>query len=403
MLLSIIIPTKNRYNTVLYAINSALNIISQDFEIVVQDCSENNNLFTLINNTYNNDERIKYYYSNDSPSLTENWNRAIGNTNGKYLCGIGDDDAILKNIIDVTNWMNINDIDTLLASFILYIWPDAYKNSYLNSKISYNKFYTGKFKKINLNYYYKNKATNCGFGYTDNLPNLYHGIVKKSLFEKHKVITGKYLDSTSFDVYNAFIISKYTKNFVLLDYPITIRGISGNSNANRIVLNRSKEHFIEFKNIKIPDIFPYELNSEISIAESTYIALFDTGQFELIKNLNIAIVYGKISANNLISSLKYFLKYVSLNKSKISFFIYFSFFLKKRILDYCKNLMSKSLNKLLPFVLNKISNKRQIKCINIELAISDINDYLFNKNINIDFDNLYNEKKEMKEIWDFLN
>ena len=26
-------------------------------------------------------------------------------------------------------------------------------------------------------------------------------------------------------------------------------------------------------------------NSEISIAESTYIALFDTGQFELIKNL----------------------------------------------------------------------------------------------------------------------
>ena len=134
MLLSIIIPTKNRYNTVLYAINSALNIISQDFEIVVQDCSENNNLFTLINNTYNNDERIKYYYSNDSPSLTENWNRAIGNTNGKYLCGIGDDDAILKNIIDVTNWMNINDIDTLLASFILYIWPDAYKNSYLNIK-----------------------------------------------------------------------------------------------------------------------------------------------------------------------------------------------------------------------------------------------------------------------------
>ena len=59
MLLSIIIPTKNRYNTVLYAINSALNIISQDFEIVVQDCSENNNLFTLINNTFNNDERIK--------------------------------------------------------------------------------------------------------------------------------------------------------------------------------------------------------------------------------------------------------------------------------------------------------------------------------------------------------
>ena len=47
MLLSIIIPTKNRYNTVLYAINSALNIISQDFEIVVQDCSENNNLFWI--------------------------------------------------------------------------------------------------------------------------------------------------------------------------------------------------------------------------------------------------------------------------------------------------------------------------------------------------------------------
>lgn len=400
MLLSILIPTKNRSNTVLYAINSALNIRSQNFEIIVQDCSDDDNLKILIQDKFKDEIKIKYFYSNDSPSLTENWNRAISNSNGEFLCGIGDDDAVLKDIYDVTMWMKENNVETLLGSFILYIWPDAYENSYLNSKISYEKNYSGDLNIVDLNYYYKQKALNCGFGYTENMPNLYHGIVQKTLFNQHKKITGKYLDSTSFDVYNAFIISSYTKNFIVLDYPITIRGISGKSNANRIIHNKSNEHFNEFNNIIIPNIFPNVLNSEISIAESTYIALFDTSKFDIIENFNLSILYGKISANNLLKFPKYYLKYFHLKKPIFIFLKYFIFFLKMRILSYFKNIFYKFMFNNYPFIINKFSKKIQIKYINIELAINGLDLFLSKNNMKINYKKLVKQISIKKEIWD---
>src|SRR5687768_13393833 len=99
-LLSIIIPTKNRQYTCLYAIESALNMKSDIFEVVVQDCGDTNSLEEAIVSKFGNDNRLKYRYTNTSPSMTENWNLAITHAKGKYICGIGDDDAVLPACLE---------------------------------------------------------------------------------------------------------------------------------------------------------------------------------------------------------------------------------------------------------------------------------------------------------------
>ncbi|MBK9533325.1 MAG: glycosyltransferase [Chitinophagaceae bacterium] len=101
-LLSIVIPTKNRQFTCLYAIESALLINNDDFEVVVQDCSDTNILKKQIHDKFGMDPRIKYFYLSEKLSMTENWNRAFSNTKGEYICAIGDDDAVLPAIYEIT-------------------------------------------------------------------------------------------------------------------------------------------------------------------------------------------------------------------------------------------------------------------------------------------------------------
>ena len=57
-ILSIIIPTKNRQMTALFAVKTALTVPSDDIEIIVQDCSDDDSLKHDLQNL--NDARIKY-------------------------------------------------------------------------------------------------------------------------------------------------------------------------------------------------------------------------------------------------------------------------------------------------------------------------------------------------------
>ena len=165
-LLSIIIPTKNRQYTAVFAVESVLDIESDDIEVVIQDCSDDNSLEDLLRLKFEDDPRVKYFYSDSEPSLTDNWNLAIGNTSGKYICGIGDDDAVMPLCIEIANWMNQNSVDAVLGSQIVYIWKDAYLNSFSNGKITFSNFYSGEIFKVDIQKEFIKKAINCGFGNT---------------------------------------------------------------------------------------------------------------------------------------------------------------------------------------------------------------------------------------------
>ena len=89
-LLSIIIPTCNRQVYAASAIRCALAIPSSDIEVVVQDCSDEDTLSSLIA-AESLDKRLSYRYERPA-YMIQNWNRAIGRAIGEYLCLIGDDD-----------------------------------------------------------------------------------------------------------------------------------------------------------------------------------------------------------------------------------------------------------------------------------------------------------------------
>ena len=406
-LLSIIIPTKNRQYTCLYSIESALKISDDNLEIIVQDCSDTDILKDNIFNKFGNDKRIQYFYSDTLPSMTENWNLAISNATGKFICGIGDDDAVLSACMDVTKWMDTNKIEAVLGSFVTYIWKDAYIGEFSNSKITYDTHYSGAIYEIDIQKEFIKKALNCGFGYTDDLPNLYHGILEKRLLEEHKINCGHYLASTSLDVYNAMILPSYTKKAFYIDYPLSIRGISGSSNSNRIYSRKDYDiHFKEFKNLTIPEMLPDVLSSEVSIAESTIIALQDLKKDSYISKLNLAIVYGKTAAldlNNFANYLNKFNLRKNTNNSKLDFFRYFFIFTKERFNNFLKQRVLKMIFFILPNANNffeKHTSKRKVTATDIGSATQLLQKHLRDNSISIKYDTKYKKYFPLKTIWD---
>jgi glycosyltransferase involved in cell wall biosynthesis len=406
-LISFIIPTKNRQYTAVFAVASVLNIESNEIEVVVQDCSDDDSLGNTLLERFQADPRIKYQHTKTLPSLTENWNLAISHTTGRYICGIGDDDAVLSRCLEVAKWMDTNKVDAILPMFITYMWKDAYVGSFSNSRLSFSKMITGKIYKVDLPTEFNRKALHCGFGYTENLPNLYYGIVLKDLLERHKKKCGHYLSSTSFDVYNAIILPSYTNSFYYIDYPLTIRGASGKSNANRLVSKKYDAHFKEFKNLHIPETLPDVLSGEVSVAESTIVALQDIGRTDLIENMDLAVVYAKTAALNLRRRKHFFNKYQRINgnteHAKKAFNSYFYKFLKDRCKSSVRSPLLKLLFKIVPradYVIDKLVSRRSVVADDILVAVQLLENYLDENDLSIQYDHEIEQLITRKEVWD---
>ncbi len=405
-LLSIIIPTKNRQYTAVFAVRSVLNIKSKKVEVVVQDCSDDASLGDMIATEFKGDIRVKYFHSgNETISLTQNWNLAIANTNGKYISGIGDDDAVLSYCLEAAEWMDKNDHDAALGPIITYIWKDAYIGSFSNSRLTHAVNYSGEIFQVNLQQEFLKKSLFCGFGYTEGLPNIYHGIVKRSLFEENKLVCGHYLDGTSFDVYNSVMLPQYASSFFYIDYPLTVRGVSGKSNANRIVSKKFQAHFNEFKNLHIPDILPRTLNAEVSIGESTIVALQDTKRKDLISKLCFAIVFGKCAAIDLSNAYRFYKHYNAIKNQYNTtgdFFRYFITFLIERVKAPVYNIILKIIFKLMPNpdkLIGKLTSRVKVVMPDILYAIDSLKEHLKGNNMHIKYEDLktYDTKKE---LWD---
>ena len=232
-LLSIVIATKNREYYCIEAIKSILLIDSDKIQLAIADNSDTNEIETFIKSM--GDSRINYIYDNSPTSAIANFNRAMELATGEYLCIIGDDDGINPDLIEVANWASQNDIDALNGTIVAnYRWegtgaPDTFFTKMTGSTLTITPF-SGEAKFVEtkdaLEEFMKNGCTN----YADyDLPRLYHGIVKKKYFDILKAETGDYLKGLSPDIYSSVALATKIKRTVLLDYPITIPGVCGQS------------------------------------------------------------------------------------------------------------------------------------------------------------------------------
>lgn len=224
-LLSIVVPTKDRYNYLKHLIQLVQGFKSNEIELVIQD------------NTYDNTEicdylkenvtdHVSYFHTKEQLSMSDNSTKAILNSQGEYVCFLGDDDGVVRNIIDVVKWMKSNNIDALTSKIFEYNWPDYVDNSrYHMSGVVFSKLNSKKSGLIDIEKSLKSIIRD-GFGNIIGLPRLYQGIVKRTCLDKVFDKYGSYFPGPSPDMANAIALVDFVNRYYYLDEPVVITGQS---------------------------------------------------------------------------------------------------------------------------------------------------------------------------------
>ncbi len=231
-LISVVIPTRNRFQYVKSAITSILDINDSRIELVIQDNSDSNELMFWIDDNIV-DVRLKYNYSDSPLSFVENFSKGVEASNGEYICIIGDDDGINPEIINATAWLKQKKIDCLATRISAnYVWGDAEVPTTLFTSVtggvlSISKL-SGKIIEAKPEKELVDFIKGGLINYLDfNLPKIYHGIVRAECLREIKQKTGSYFGGLSPDIFASISLACIVKRTFVTDYPLTISGVCG--------------------------------------------------------------------------------------------------------------------------------------------------------------------------------
>ncbi len=101
---SVIIPYYNSERTIVRALNSVINQVYKNFEIILIDDGSNDNSYSVVEDFIKNNSQyqIKNLYQNNSgPSKARNL--GIKQSIGKYIAFLDSDDSWDKNKLKITN------------------------------------------------------------------------------------------------------------------------------------------------------------------------------------------------------------------------------------------------------------------------------------------------------------
>jgi len=241
---SIVIPTRNRAQTLQYALKTCLNQDFEDYEIIVSDNFSTPETQQEVEKF--NDDKIVFVRTNQPLAMSENWEFAISHIHGEYVILIGDDDGLLHNslsyldkIIDSTNEQVIR------WEWILYYWPDFFIKNVAG------KIYipiSNRITELDSTEIIK-KVANYELHYNI-LPMLYNSAVHNTILKGIKEKNDVFFNSQTPDVYSGFVIAKSVKKYLSINTPLSIAGLSKSSNgAAQLYTNQKSNINEDFANL----------------------------------------------------------------------------------------------------------------------------------------------------------
>jgi hypothetical protein len=307
-LLSIIIPTRNRAEYAVSAINSILNIDSDLFELVVQDNSDGDELENYLLSCFA-DCRLKYKHTKSRLDVISNFNIALESASGEYFTFLGDDDGVNPEILDAVLWAKLHDVDALTPSLVAnYLWPDL-RQKYYGGKFSGNlniRPFTGAITFLDVEQGMLECVRKACQNLVDfvGLPKVYYGIVKRECMENVREKTGTYFPGVSPDMSGAMAVANYVKRMCSIDYPLFVPGSSAKSTAG---ISAQKKHYGRLQDQPhLPQgcwdnwshVVPAFYAVQTVWAQSAVRALEATGRDDILAEFNIPLLHAMCAIFN---------------------------------------------------------------------------------------------------------
>lgn len=268
---TIIIPTRNRAQTLFWCLKSCLEQDYGNYEIIVSDNNSVDNTRNIVE-TYNSD-KIKYFNTGKSLSMTENWEFALSKAaNGGFVTFLGDDDGLMPNaLIAANDYLNKYDVQAVVGRKDLYKWnniAEQQQQGLLRYEVNRKTRIVNSREELH-NVLFKT------FDYTK-LPCMYSlGFVSSDLIQSIKnKCNGVFFHSSIPDVYSAVVISLALDKYLFANTTFMLYGISsasngnsfGNPNADKSVINS----FVASNNIPFHSSLDFNPLNSVILAESVF-------------------------------------------------------------------------------------------------------------------------------------
>jgi glycosyltransferase involved in cell wall biosynthesis len=253
-LLSVIIPTRERAETLLYTLRTALDQTSENFEVIVSDNFSQDNTAEVVRSL--SDPRIRLINPGRRLSMCDNWDFALLHAAGDYVMFIGDDDAVVPGGLDQL------EASILATHCLVYRWPRPLYVWPMDGKPArvFPMPPTTQASEINLENLARLTLLTGGWKYT-RIPCMYHSAVVKRIPNSIREKTGRVFHSMAPDVFMSMAMPVFAKTAMDLGYYVSVMGLSEKSNGGISVRPDRREHFDrfiqEYGDYKIhPTLFP---------------------------------------------------------------------------------------------------------------------------------------------------
>lgn len=223
---NVVIPTRNRLRTLQHSLKTVLNQNYDNYIVVVSDNNSSDGTREYIEGL--NCDKIKYYNTGKSLSMSSSFEFAISKINDGFVIVIGDDDGLLQNSLTYINSIiNREKVLAISSRGIVYHWPGGGPNENalrippLNGRIERKKSTEVIAKVLS------------GYLQYRHLPILYTGgVVHSSLIALVKSKNNnKFYNSFTPDMYSGFAIASVVGEFARSYASFAIIGCSSYSNG----------------------------------------------------------------------------------------------------------------------------------------------------------------------------
>lgn len=271
---SVVIPTRDRAETLRYALRTCLEQDFDDYEVVV--CDNQGGPATREVAEEAGSPRVRYLRSPELLAMSTNWELAVGQARGEYVLVIGDDDGLLPySLTEIDRLLRLHPTRALRWTPVFYTWPTIA----LPGQGDYLRVPLGR----EVRSVEGRPAVAAAIAFEacySTLPMMYNAAVHRDLLAELRDRAGRVFPNHYPDVYTGFALGYLAGTFVSTDAPMSVAGTSGGSfGVANLFLRGKSARDIEFRSLNnrerlpthpwVPDlpIFPF-----VPVADSFQIA-----------------------------------------------------------------------------------------------------------------------------------
>ncbi|MBV1702117.1 MAG: glycosyltransferase [Hyphomicrobiales bacterium] len=236
-LISIVIPTRDRPDTLRLCLAALRLQACEDVEILVQDNASAPDTRQIIEEAARLDPRIVYKRSDARLSQRANFEAGLAAASGDYLGIIGDDDGFcLGRFAWLSTLLRAQKPDAVRWPALTYIWPNLSAKNVGFFQLSYRKMHGGWARKATKDLARKIVKAKMPGSWESIL--VYHGLISRTLYEVMRARSG----GTFFkyhipDVYVHNVLpfisdARLSGTYIEVTHPVAIYGLSGSSSGS---------------------------------------------------------------------------------------------------------------------------------------------------------------------------